>query len=166
MTQVTFFGNPIQLSGDALKAGDQAPHFEVLTNDLSPAHLETYKGKVKLISVVPSLDTEVCDAQTRRFNQEVSHLDNVQLLTISADLPFAQKRWSDAQGLEHVVTLSDYRNLSFGQAYGVILKDLRLLTRAIFVVDSTNTIVYAEYVNEVTHHPDYIATLEAVKSVK
>ncbi|PYE87376.1 thiol peroxidase [Bacillus sp. 196mf] len=166
MTEVTFLGNPMQVSGNKLKIGDQAPTFELLTNDLSPVQLETYNGKVKLISVVPSLDTEVCDAQTRRFNQEASQLDHVQLLTISVDLPFAQKRWCGAQGMDHVVILSDHRTLSFGKAYGVILDDLRLLTRAVFVVDSFNTIVYAEYVNEVTHHPNYIAALEAAKSAK
>ncbi|PYE87816.1 thiol peroxidase [Bacillus sp. 196mf] len=166
MKEVTFLGNPMQLSGSTLKVGDHAPHFEALTNNLSPVHLETYSGKVKLISVVPSLDTEVCDAQTRHFNQEVSHLENVQFLTISADLPFAQNRWCGTQGMEHVVTLSDHRDLSFGKAYGVILKNLRLLTRAVFVIDSTDTIVYAEYVNEVTHHPNYAAALEAVKFAK
>jgi thiol peroxidase len=166
MANVTFKGNPITLVGTEVKVGDQAPNFQVLANDLSPVTLETYKGAVKLISVVPSIDTGVCDAQTRRFNEDAAGIENAKVLTISVDLPFAQKRWCAANGLENVVTLSDHRDLSFGEAYGVVMKELRLLARAVFVVDSNDKVVYAEYVSEGTSHPNYEAALEAAKAAK
>ena len=166
MANVTFKGNPMTLVGTEVKVGDQAPEFQVLANDLSPVSLETYKGEVKLISVVPSIDTGVCDAQTRRFNQDAAGIENARVLTISADLPFAQKRWCAANGLENVVTLSDHRDLSFGEAYGLVMKELRLLARAVFVVDSNDKVVYAEYVSEGTSHPNYEAALEAAKAAK
>ncbi|MEI4799941.1 thiol peroxidase [Bacillus sp. NPDC077411] len=166
MANVTFKGNPITLVGTEVKVGDQAPNFQVLANDLSPVTLETYKGAVKLISVVPSIDTGVCDAQTRRFNEDAASIENAKVLTISVDLPFAQKRWCAANGLENVVTLSDHRDLSFGEAYGVVMKELRLLARAVFVVDSNDKIVYVEYVSEGTSHPNYEAALEAAKAAK
>ncbi|CAG9611397.1 Thiol peroxidase [Bacillus rhizoplanae] len=166
MANVTFKGNPITLVGTEVKVGDQAPNFQVLANDLSPVTLETYKGAVKLISVVPSIDTGVCDAQTRRFNEDAAGIENAKVLTISVDLPFAQKRWCAANGLENVVTLSDHRDLSFGKAYGVVMKELRLLARAVFVVDSNDKVVYVEYVSEGTSHPNYEAALEAAKAAK
>ncbi|MCP1125506.1 MULTISPECIES: thiol peroxidase [Bacillus] len=166
MANVTFKGNPITLVGTEVKVGDQAPNFQVLANDLSPVTLETYKGAVKLISVVPSIDTGVCDAQTRRFNEDAAGIENAKVLTISVDLPFAQKRWCAANGLENVVTLSDHRDLSFGEAYGVVMKELRLLARAVFVVDSNDKVVYVEYVSEGTSHPNYEAALEAAKAAK
>ncbi|PGZ56171.1 lipid hydroperoxide peroxidase [Bacillus anthracis] len=166
MANVTFKGNPMTLVGTEVKVGDQAPNFQVLANDLSPVSLETYKGEVKLISVVPSIDTGVCDAQTRRFNQDAAGIENAKVLTISVDLPFAQKRWCAANGLENVVTLSDYRDLSFGEAYGLVMKELRLLARAVFVVDSNDKVVYVEYVSEGTSHPNYEAALEAAKVAK
>ncbi|MEH6889191.1 thiol peroxidase [Bacillus sp. JJ864] len=166
MANVTFKGNPITLVGTEVKVGDQAPNFQVLANDLSPVTLETYKGAVKLISVVPSIDTGVCDAQTRRFNEDAASIENAKVLTISVDLPFAQKRWCAANGLENVVTLSDHRDLSFGEAYGIVMKELRLLARAVFVVDSNDKVVYAEYVSEGTSHPNYEAALEAAKAAK
>ncbi|SFD58502.1 thiol peroxidase (atypical 2-Cys peroxiredoxin) [Bacillus sp. 491mf] len=166
MANVTFKGNPITLVGTEVKVGDQAPNFQVLANDLSPVTLETYKGAVKLISVVPSIDTGVCDAQTRRFNEDAAAIENAKVLTISVDLPFAQKRWCAANGLENVVTLSDHRDLSFGEAYGVVMKELRLLARAVFVVDSNDKVVYVEYVSEGTSHPNYEAALEAAKAAK
>ncbi|MGG0188109.1 thiol peroxidase [Bacillus rhizoplanae] len=166
MANVTFKGNPITLVGTEVKVGDQAPNFQVLANDLSPVTLETYKGAVKLISVVPSIDTGVCDAQTRRFNEDAAGIENAKVLTISVDLPFAQKRWCAANGLENVVTLSDHRDLSFGEAYGVVMKELRLLARAVFVLDSNDKVVYAEYVSEGTSHPNYEAALEAAKAAK
>ncbi|MEH7462161.1 MULTISPECIES: thiol peroxidase [Bacillus] len=166
MANVTFKGNPITLVGTEVKVGDQAPNFQVLANDLSPVTLETYKGAVKLISVVPSIDTGVCDAQTRRFNEDAASIENAKVLTISVDLPFAQKRWCAANGLENVVTLSDHRDLSFGEAYGVVMKELRLLARAVFVVDSNDKVVYVEYVSEGTSHPNYEAALEAAKAAK
>ncbi|WP_394235554.1 thiol peroxidase [Niallia oryzisoli] len=166
MASITFAGNPVTLIGNEVKVGDKAPNFTVLANDLSPVTLEDSKGSVRLISVVPSLDTGVCDAQTRRFNEEASKLDNVKILTVSVDLPFAQKRWCGAAGIENVQTLSDHRDLSFGEAFGVAIQELRLLARAVFVVDSNDTVTYAEYVNEVTTHPNYEAALEAAKQAK
>ncbi|GIW50156.1 MAG: hypothetical protein KatS3mg080_0767 [Anoxybacillus sp.] len=122
MAKVTFKGNPVTLIGNEVKVGDAAPNFTVLANDLSPVTLDDTKGFVRLISVVPSIDTGVCDAQTRRFNEEAGSIEGVKVLTISVDLPFAQKRWCAANGLENVVTLSDHRDVSFGQAYGVLIK--------------------------------------------
>jgi thiol peroxidase len=166
MATVTFKGNPVTLIGNEVKVGDKAPEFTVLANDLSPVTLDTYKGAVKLISVVPSIDTGVCDTQTRRFNEEASKIDNVKVLTVSVDLPFAQKRWCASNGLENVVTLSDHRDLSFGEAYGVVMKELRLLARAVFVVDSEDKVTYVEYVSEGTSHPNYEAAIEAAKAAK
>ncbi|WP_456277997.1 thiol peroxidase [Bacillus sp. AK128] len=166
MASVTFKGNPITLLGNEVKVGDKAPDFTVLANDLSPVTLSDSKGSVRLISVVPSIDTGVCDAQTRRFNEEAAKLDNVKVLTISNDLPFAQKRWCGANGIENVQTLSDHRDLSFAEAYGVQMKELRLLARSIFVVDSNDTVTYVEYVGEGTSHPDYDAAIEAAKAAK
>jgi len=163
MASITFKNNPVTLLGNEVKVGEKAPDFKVLANDLSPVTLEDTKGQVRLISVVPSLDTGVCDAQTRRFNEEASKLDNVKILTISVDLPFAQKRWCAAAGIENVQTLSDHRDLSFGKAYGVAIEELRLLARAVFVVDSNDTVTYAEYVSEATNHPNYEAAIEAAK---
>ncbi|WP_316570968.1 thiol peroxidase [Neobacillus sp. YIM B06451] len=166
MASITFKGNQVTLLGNEVKVGDKAPSFTVLANDLSEVTLEDSKGQVRLISVVPSLDTGVCDAQTRRFNEEASGLGNVKVLTISVDLPFAQKRWCGANGIENVQTLSDHRDLSFGEAFGVAIKELRLLARAVFVVDSNGTVTYAEYVSEATNHPDYEAALEAAKKAE
>ncbi|MBM7644819.1 thiol peroxidase [Scopulibacillus daqui] len=165
MAEVTFKGNPVTLIGEEVKAGDQAPDFTALDNSLAEKTLNDYKG-VRIISVVPSLDTGVCDAQTRRFNEEATKLDNVSVITISCDLPFAQKRWCGDSGLENAVTLSDHRDLSFGQAYGVVMKELRLLARAVFVVDSNNKVAYAEYVSEGTNHPDYESALKAAKGAE
>jgi thiol peroxidase len=149
-----------------VKVGDIAPNFTVLANDLSSITLSESKGKVRLISVVPSLDTEVCDTQTRRFNEDTANISHVEVLTISVDLPFAQNRWCGSNGLENVKTLSDHRDLSFGEAYGVHIKELRLLARAVFVIDSSDKVTYLEYVSEVTNHPDYNAAIEAVKAAK
>jgi thioredoxin-dependent peroxiredoxin len=166
MAKVTFKGNPVTLLGSEVKVGEKAPNFTVLANDLSPITLEDTKGHVRLISVVPSLDTGVCDAQTRRFNEEATKLDNVKVLTISVDLPFAQKRWCGAAGIENVQTLSDHRDLSFGEAFGVVIQELRLLARAVFVIDSNNKVTYAEYVSEATNHPNYEAAIEAAMQAK
>lgn len=166
MPNITFKQNPVTLVGSEVKKGDQAPNFTVLANDLSEVTLKDYKDNVKLISVVPSLDTGVCDAQTRRFNEEASELNNVKVLTVSMDLPFAQKRWCGANGIENVDTLSDHRNASFGEAYGVLIQELRLLTRAVFVVNSNNEVVHAEYVPEATDHPNYEAAIEAAREAK
>jgi thioredoxin-dependent peroxiredoxin len=166
MASITFKGNKVTLLGNEVKVGEKAPNFSVLANDLSAVTLDDSKGSVRLISVVPSLDTGVCDAQTRRFNEEANKLDNVKVLTISVDLPFAQKRWCGANGVENVQTLSDHRDLSFGEAYGVAIQELRLLARAVFVVDSNDQVTYAEYVSEATNHPDYEAAIEAAKQAK
>ncbi|MDQ0231045.1 thiol peroxidase [Metabacillus malikii] len=166
MANITFKNSPVTLLGNEVKVGDTAPDFTVLANDLSPVTLADTNGKVRIISVVPSIDTGVCDAQTRRFNEEGSKLSNVEVLTISVDLPFAQKRWCASNGLENVQTLSDHRDLSFGEAYGVHIKELRLLARAVFVVDANNKLTHVEYVSEATNHPNYEAAIEAAKAAQ
>lgn len=166
MASITFKGKPVTLLGQEVKVGDTAPDFTVLANDLSPVTLADSKGKVRLISVVPSIDTGVCDAQTRRFNEEAAKLDNVQILTVSVDLPFAQKRWCASAGIDKVQTVSDHRDLSFGEAYGVAIQELRLLARAVFVVDSNDKVTYVEYVSEATDHPNYEAAVEAAKAAQ
>ena len=162
---VTFKGNPLTLIGPEIKTGQKAPDFQVLAQDLSPVTLASSRGKTRLISVVPSLDTPVCDAQTRRFNQEAAQLPNVAILTISADLPFAQKRWCGAAGIDKVQVLSDHKETSFATAYGVLIKELRLLSRSIFVIDASDTVRYVEYVPEVGSHPNYDAALNAARQV-
>ncbi|WP_050182869.1 thiol peroxidase [Domibacillus robiginosus] len=163
MTSVTFINNPVTLVGKEVKPGDKAPNFIVLSNDLKEVSLADTAGKVRIFSVVPSIDTGVCDAQTRRFNEEAAKLSNVEVLTISADLPFAQKRWCAASGLENVKTLSDHRDFSFAKSYGVGMKENRLLARSVFVVDSNDTVTYTEYVSEGTNHPNYDSALQAAK---
>lgn len=165
MSRVTFDGNPVTLVGPELKVGDDAQDFTVLSNELEEVTLGDYEDKVKLISVVPSLDTGVCSEQTTRFNEEASNLENVHILTISMDLPFAQGRWCSAHGIENIDTLSDHRDAEFGEKYGVLIKELRLLTRAVFVLDPNNKITYVQYVNEVTNHPDYDAAIDALKAI-
>ena len=163
---ITMKGNPLTLLGKELKVGDSAPDFEVLDNNLSPVTLSSFSGKVCVISSVPSLDTPVCDMETRRFNQEAGNLNaDVQILTISMDLPFAQKRWCGAAGVDHVVTLSDHRNASFGTAYGVLIKELRLLARCVFVVDREGIIRYIQMVKEISEEPYYEAILDAVNNL-
>lgn len=163
---ITFKGNPMTLLGPALKVGDQAPPFTVVDTALAPVTLAALAGKVKIISAVPSLDTPVCDTETRRFNQEAARLpDNVVLLTVSLDLPFAQKRWCGAAGIDRVSTVSDYRDRSFGLAYGVLIKELMLLSRCIFVIDGQDTIRYIQQVPEVTSEPDYAAVLAAARAL-
>lgn len=160
---VTFKGNPLTLIGPELKAGDKAPDFQLLGAGLSNVTLDTFKGKTKLISVVPSLDTPVCSLQTKRFNEEISKLpSNVEVITVSVDLPFAQARWCGAEHAEKIKFLSDHRDLSFGKAYGVLIKELRLLARSIFVIGPDDRLKYVEYVKEVTEHPNYDKALEAV----
>lgn len=166
MANVTFQQEPVTLLGTEIKAGDAAPNFTVLSNDLKEVSLDDYKGKVKLIAPVPSVDTGVCAEETRRFNEEAEKLSDVQVLTISMDLPFAQTRWCAANGIKNVDTLSDHRDADFGNKYGVLIKELRLLARAIFVIDSNNKVTYVEYVDEVTNFPDYQKALEAAQSAK
>ena len=163
---ITFQGNPLTLLGTELKVGDSAPDVAVLGNDLNPVQLSSYKGKVCVVSVVPSLDTPVCDMQTRRFNEEAGNLgDDVTILTVSMDLPFAQARWCGAAGVDKVVALSDHRDAAFGEAFGVLIKELRLLARAVFIIDREGAIQYIQLVKEVTNEPDYNAALEAVKKL-
>jgi thioredoxin-dependent peroxiredoxin len=165
--QITMKGNPLTLLGKAPKVGDPAPDFETLDNSLTPVRLSSFKGKTCVISSVPSLDTPVCDMETRRFNQEADSLGaGVQVLTISMDLPFAQKRWCGAAGVEKVMTLSDHRDAAFGMAYGVLIKELRLLARAVFVVDARGILRYSQLVKEIRQEPDYDAVLAAVKDLK
>ncbi|MCM3127214.1 MULTISPECIES: thiol peroxidase [unclassified Paenibacillus] len=161
-----FKGNPITLIGPELKAGDQAPDFTLNKNLLEEVQLSDYAGKIKLISVVPSLDTGVCDTQTRRFNEEAAGLgDNVVVLTVSVDLPFAQARWCGAAGVDKVITLSDYKSKSFGLAYGVLIKEFQLNMRSIFVIDAKDKITYVEYLPEMSEHPNYEAAIAAVKEL-
>ena len=163
---ITMGGNPVTLTGTEIKVGDSAPDVEVLGNDLGPVKLSSYKGKVCVVSVVPSLDTPVCDIQTRRFNEAAGNLgENVAMLTISMDLPFAQARWCGAAGVDKVVTLSDHRDAAFGEAYGLLIKELRLLARAIFVVDPGGTVRYFQLVKEIGEEPNYDDALEAVKKL-
>ena len=163
---VTFAGNPIGLLGKEVKVGDKAPAFTLLDNGLGEKTLADYAGKVKVISVVPSLDTGVCDAQTRWFNQNVSKLgENVVVLTVSVDLPFAQKRWCGAAGIDQVETLSDHRDLSFGENYGFILEGLRLLSRGIVVIDKDDVVRYVEYVPEVTSAVNFDSAEAATKAL-
>ena len=163
---VTMKGNPITLIGTEVKVGDKAPDFVAIDNDLNPVNFDSFRGKVCILSSVLSLETSLCDIETRRFNDEAGRLgDNVEILTISMDLPFAQKRWCGAAGVDRVQTLSDHRDAAFGQAYGVLIKDLRLLARAVFVVDEEGTIRYTELVNEIASEPDYDSVLKAVKEL-
>lgn len=162
---ITFKGKPFTLLGKEVKVGDQAPDFTLIKNDLSEAKLSDYSGKTLLVSVVPSLDTGVCSTQTKRFNEEAGNLPaEVQVLTVSADLPFAQARWCGASDAKNIQTLSDYRGLAFGEAYGVIIKELHLLTRSIFVIGADGKVEYTEIVSEVTQEPDYDKALSALKS--
>jgi thioredoxin-dependent peroxiredoxin len=162
---ITFGGNPLTLAGTIIKVGDKAPEFTVLNPDLSPFTFN-HSGKVTIISVVPSIDTGICDAQTRRFNQEAANLD-MDILTISCDLPFALGRYCAAAGIDKVKTLSDHRALDFGAKYGFIIEELRLLSRGIVIVDKEGIVKYVEYVKEVASHPDYdVALAEAKKLLK
>jgi thiol peroxidase len=161
-----FKGAPLTLLGPKIKVGDKAPDFSARTQDLQPFSLGDTKGKIRLFSVVPSLDTPVCDMQTRRFNEEAAKIGNkVEVITISVDLPFAQKRWCGAAGIDKVKVVSDYYDRSFCLAYGTLIKELHISARAIFVVDDKDTVRYAEYVPEVTNHPDYEKALVAAKSL-
>jgi len=161
---VTLKGNPVTLLGPEVKVGQSAPDVELVANDLSNVQLSSFKGKVCVVIAVPSLDTPVCDVETRRFNQEAANLgDDVAVVVVSMDLPFAQARWCGAASVENVQTLSDHRDAAFGSAYGVLVKGLRLLARAVFVVDKDGKVCYVELVKEVATEPDYEAALEAVK---
>jgi len=163
---ITMKGNPLTLIGNEVKVGQMAPDCEVTANDLSMVKLSSFRGKNCIISAVPSLDTKVCDIETRRFNEEAAGLgSDVVVLTISMDLPFAQKRWCGAAGIDKVQTLSDYRDAAFGKSYGVLIKELHLLARTVFVVDKQGTIRYIQIVPEETQEPKYDEILKAVKEL-
>ena len=159
-------GQELTLSGSPVKVGDSAPDFEVVANDLSQVKLSSFQGKICLIASVPSLDTSVCDTEIRKFNEQATSLaDNVVVLAVSMDLPFAQGRWCGAAGVKNVQTLSDYRYADFGEKFGVLIEELRLLARAVFIVDEEGIIRYIQIVEEVSHEPDYEETLEALKGI-
>jgi thiol peroxidase len=161
---VTMRGNPLTLVGPEIKVGEKAPAFKALDVNLKEVGLDASKGKTRIYSVVPSLDTPVCDMQTRRFNEEAGKLgDAVVVYTVSADLPFAQKRWCGAADAKNVHALSDHRDMSFGDAFGTHVKELRLDARAVFVVDPSDKVVHAEYVKEIAEHPNYDAALAAAR---
>ena len=161
---VTFKGGPLTLLGDELQPDREAPDAELLGNDLAPVKISSFRGKVCIVSSVPSLDTPVCDTQTRRFNVEAAKSgDDVVILTVSMDLPFAQARWCGAAGVDEVVTLSDHRAADFGTAWGLLIKELRLLARSVSVIDREGVLRYHQLVGEVTQEPDYDAALEAAR---
>ncbi len=161
---VTMRGNPMTLVGPEIKVGQKAPNFNVVGKGMQPATLDQFKGKVKIITTIPSLDTPVCDAETRRFNVEASNLPgDVQILTVSMDLPFAQARWCGAAGVDKITTLSDWRSASFGTSYGTLIKELHLLARCVFVVDKNDNVTYVEYVKEVAEQPNFEAALAAAR---
>jgi len=163
---ILFKGNPMTLLGPDIKVGDKAPDFRVVDNGLQPVTLKDGAGKVQLVTVVPSLDTPVCDTMTRKFNEEAGRLTgDLAVYTISMDLPFAQKRWCGNAGIEKVKTLSDYQDRSFGENYGVLIKELKLLARSVFVIGKDGRIAYREIVKEVTAEPDYAAALSAAKKL-
>lgn len=163
---VTFLGNPLTLVGDELTVGSKIPDLELLDNSLNAVKLSSYKGKVLIVTAVPSLDTPVCDVETRRFNQEAASLGpSMRVLTVSMDLPFAQKRWCGSAGIEWVQTLSDHRDARFGTGFGVLIKELRLLARAIFVVDREGIVRYTQLVKEISQEPNYDAAIEAARQL-
>ena len=161
---ITMRGNPMTLVGPEIKPGQKAPNFSAIGKTMAPVTLEQFKGKVKIISAVPSVDTPVCDMETRRFNEEASKLPgDVQILTVSMDLPFAQTRWCGAAGVDKITMLSDYRGGDFGHKYGALIKELQLLARAVFVLDKNDNVTHVEYVKEVANQPDYEAVLAAAR---
>ncbi|MFQ5739623.1 MAG: thiol peroxidase [Acidobacteriota bacterium] len=162
---VTLRGTPYTLVGSELKVGDRAPDFVTVGQDLKPVSLSDTGGKLRVFSVVPSLDTPVCDVMTRRFNQEAARFPQVQIYTVSMDLPFAQSRWCASAGVDHVIMLSDHRDASFARGFGTLIKELRLESRAIFVVDHKDVIRHVQYVAEIADPPDYDAVLEAVQKL-
>ncbi len=160
----TMRGNPLTLVGPELKPGDAAPGFNLVDGALKPVTLADTAGHVRILSVVPSLDTPVCDAQTRRFNEAAASLPGIDIIAVSMDLPFAQKRWCGAFAVDNVKMLSDHKDASFGSNYGTLIKELRIESRAIFVIDRNNRVCYAEYVKEVADHPNYEAALRAART--
>jgi thioredoxin-dependent peroxiredoxin len=164
---VTMDGRPFTVIGERLSVGDEAPDFRIQrSSDFRHVSNADYAGRIRLISTVPSLDTAICDAQTRRFNQVATELgENVTVLTVSADLPVTQRRWCGAAGVDRVDVLTDHFDMNFGEAYGTYVEELRIEQRAVFVVDADNKVRYAEYVPEIGQHPDYEAAITAVKNL-
>ena len=166
MSTITFQGSPLHLVGNLPSVGQKAPDFTLLANDLTPRSLRDFAGTALVIAAVPSLDTPVCDTEIRRFNKEAAALsDKLRILAVSCDLPFAQARWCGAAGISAVQSFSDHRDASFGQNYGVLIKELRLLARAIFIIDAQGVLRYVQLVPEMTNEPDYDAALAAAKAV-
>ena len=165
MTIVKFAGSPVTLVGKTLAVGDKFNDFTATTNDLGKFTLEDTKG-VRVFLTVPSIDTPVCDMEVKRFNKEIEKLDGVTCYTVSMDLPFAQARWCGSEGVNSVKTLSDYKDRSFGEATGTYVKELGLLARTAFVVDSTGTVTFVEYLDEMTNEPSYDKILDAAKTAK
>ena len=161
----TFIGNPVTLSGKQLQVGDTALDFTLTSTDLSKKSLSDFAGKKKVISIVPSIDTGVCSTQTRTFNKDLSDMENTVVITVSVDLPFAQKRWCGAEGLENAIMLSDYFDNSFGKTNGVLMEEWSILARAVLVLDENNVVTYAEYLDNVNSAPDYEAAIDAVKAI-
>lgn len=161
----TFLGQPVHFKGQQLQVGDTASDFQLYATDLSQKSLKDFEGKKKVISVVPSIDTGICSTQTRRFNQELSDLEDTVVITISMDLPFAQKRWCGAEGLENAHMLSDYFDQSFGKNYALLMEEWHLLARAVLVLDQNNTVTYVEYVENINSEPDFEAAIKAVKEI-
>jgi thioredoxin-dependent peroxiredoxin len=163
---ITSKGNPLTLIGDMPNVGDKAPDVSALTKDMAPVSLSTYKDKILIIASVPSVDTSVCAIETMKFNKEIGDLGgDVMVLTISMDLPFALKRFCAAEGIDSVVTLSDHRDASFGLNYGVLIKELRLLARVVFIIDKSGVIRYRQIVNEMSHEPDYEDVLNGLQKI-
>lgn len=162
---ITFGGKPLTILGDMVKVGDKAQDFTVMNNELKPVKLSDYAGKVRVLSVMPSIDTPVCANQTRRFNKEAANLDNVQIMTLSVDLPFALARFCGAEGIDKAVTLSDYNGHDFAKKYGFLIKELNLLARGVIIIDANDEVKYVEYVPEIGQEPDYEKALEALKSL-
>lgn len=160
--EVTFNGKPLTLEGSQVKVGQLAPDFTVIGNDLKPIKFSEIKGK-KILVAVPSIDTSVCDIEVRKFNQEASKLNEVKVFTISMDLPFAQARWCGNAGIKNVITVSDYKDREFSRAYGLYIKELGLISRAVIVVDEDNKVVYTEYLEEITNEPNYEKVIKAIK---
>ena len=165
-TKVTFGGNPVTLIGNEVKVGSKAPSFSVLNDGLKPVTLDDFKGKVKLLSIFPSIDTGVCSMQTQKFNKEAAQFgDKVDFLAISADLPFALKRFCGAEGIDNLIPLSDHKEMDFGQKYGFHISELRLLARGVIIVDQNNTIQYIEVVPEIGNEPNYDAAIKKLKEL-
>ena len=162
---ITMGGNPIKLLGNEIKVNDKAPDFSAVNKDMTPFNFSDLKGKLKIISVVPSVDTKICEFQTISFNEEATKHPEVVVLTVSVDLPFAQQRFCVANDIENSIVVSDHRTLDFGMKYGFAIDELRLLARGIVIVDKDDTVKYVEYVKEVGTHPDYDKALEFVKTL-